>query len=78
MAKLVQGRTLIVIAHRLSTIVDADKIFVINNGNLEACGTQDELLKNCDLYRKMWEAHSMAKDIDVDTVSASGLEVANA
>ena len=77
-AKLVQGRTLIVIAHRLSTIVDADKIFVINNGNLEACGTQDELLKNCDLYRKMWEAHSMAKDIDVDTVSASGLEVAHA
>ncbi|MCR5802949.1 MAG: ABC transporter ATP-binding protein/permease [Clostridia bacterium] len=75
-AKLVQGRTLIVIAHRLSTIVDADKIFVINNGNLEACGTQDDLLKNCELYRKMWEAHSMAKDADL--VSASGLEVAHA
>lgn len=63
-AKLVQGRTLIVIAHRLSTIVDADKIFVVNKGNIEACGTQRELLENCELYRKMWEAHSMVRDND--------------
>jgi len=63
-AKLVKGRTLIVIAHRLSTIVDADRIFVIKDGNVEAQGTQEELLKSCDLYRKMWEAHSMAKDSD--------------
>ena len=63
-AKLIQGRTLIVIAHRLSTIVDADKIFVVNKGNIEACGTQQELLANCELYRKMWEAHSMVRDND--------------
>lgn len=63
-AKLIQGRTLIVIAHRLSTIVDADKIFVVNKGNIEACGTQQELLSNCELYRKMWEAHSMVRDND--------------
>lgn len=61
-AKLVKGKTLIVIAHRLSTIVDADKIFVIHQGNVEAVGTQEELLENCELYRKMWEAHSMVKD----------------
>ncbi|MBO4378181.1 MAG: ABC transporter ATP-binding protein [Oscillospiraceae bacterium] len=63
-AKLIQGRTLIVIAHRLSTIVDADKIFVVNKGNIEACGTQQELLDNCELYRNMWEAHSMVRDND--------------
>jgi ATP-binding cassette subfamily B protein len=63
-AKLVQGRTLIVIAHRLSTIVDADKIFVVNKGNIEACGTQQQLLENCELYRKMWAAHSMVRDSD--------------
>ena len=63
-AKLVQSRTLIVIAHRLSTIVDADMIFVVNKGNIEACGTQQELLENCELYRKMWEAHSLVKDSD--------------
>lgn len=72
-AKLVKGKTLIVIAHRLSTIVDADKIFVINNGNVEACGTQDGLLKSCVLYRKMWEAHIMSKDEDAP--DASGQEL---
>ena len=69
-AKLVKGRTLIVIAHRLSTIVDADKIFVINDGRVEASGTQSELLGSCDLYRKMWEAHSMAKDEDKEALNA--------
>lgn len=61
-AKLVQGRTLIVIAHRLSTIMDADKIFVINDGNVEASGTHEELLKKCLLYKVMWDAHSSVKD----------------
>ena len=63
-AKLIKGRTLIVIAHRLSTIVDADKIVVIKDGNVESMGTQEELLKSCDLYRRMWNAHSMFKDED--------------
>jgi ATP-binding cassette subfamily B protein len=74
-ARLVRGKTLIVIAHRLSTIVDADKIFVINNGNVEAAGTQDELLESCELYRKMWEAHTMAKDEDTED---TGKEAVNA
>ena len=69
-AKLVKGRTLIVIAHRLSTIVDADKIFVIKDGKVETQGTQGELLASCDLYRKMWEAHSMAKDSDGEVAYA--------
>ncbi len=73
-AKLVQGRTLIVIAHRLSTIADADKIFVINNGCVEACGTQEELLRSSLLYRKMWEAHTMARDEDTEENAAPGKE----
>ena len=62
-AKLVQGRTLIVIAHRLSTIQTADKIFVINDGNVEAEGSHKELLASSALYRKMWEAHSTVRDV---------------
>ena len=62
-AKLVQGRTLIVIAHRLSTIQTADKIFVINDGNVDAAGSHKELLASSALYRKMWEAHSTVKDV---------------
>ena len=66
-AKLVKGKTLIVIAHRLSTITDADKIFVVNNGKLEAKGTHEQLLESCYLYKNMWLAHSMARDEDTMT-----------
>ena len=69
-ARLVKGSTLIVIAHRLSTIVDADRIFVINDGNVEASGRQEELLGSSELYRRMWEAHSMAKDSDKEAAYA--------
>ncbi len=61
-AQLVMGRTLIAIAHRLSTIQTADRIFVINDGLVEAEGKHEELLDTCGLYRKMWEAHSMVRD----------------
>jgi ATP-binding cassette subfamily B protein len=64
-AKLIAGKTLIVIAHRLSTITSADKIFVINDGNVEAEGTQEELLKESALYKEMWEAHISSKDSEV-------------
>ena len=62
LAKLVQGKTVLVIAHRLSTIADADQIIVVNHGEIEAAGTQDELLKSCPLYKTMWEAHISVKD----------------
>jgi len=61
-AKLAQNKTLIVIAHRLSTIKDVDKIFVINEGRVEAANTHNELLKTCNLYKDMWEAHMEVKD----------------
>ena len=61
-ARLVQGRTLIVIAHRLSTIVDADQIAVVNGGRIEAVGTQAELLQSCPLYQSLWNAHIASRD----------------
>ena len=64
-AKLVKGKTLIVIAHRLSTIATADHIVLINDGVVEAEGTQEELLAKSDLYREMWEAHTSARDTEV-------------
>ncbi|MBP2623086.1 ABC transporter ATP-binding protein [Streptococcus oricebi] len=62
LARLVQGKTLIVIAHRLSTIVTADQIAVIKDGQLEACGKHQELLASCPLYHAMWQAHIAVKD----------------
>ena len=61
-AKLVAGKTLIVIAHRLSTVKDSDQIFVVNDGNVAAHGTYDELLASCPLYKEMWNAHISVKD----------------
>ena len=61
LGRLVRGKTLLVIAHRLSTIADADQIIVVNQGKIEATGTQAELLASCPLYQTMWEAHISVK-----------------
>lgn len=63
-ARLVQGKTIIVIAHRLSTIKDADKIVVVKDGQIEAAGKHEKLRKSCPLYESMWQAHIGAKDGD--------------
>jgi ATP-binding cassette subfamily B protein len=65
-AKLVQGKTLIVIAHRLSTVKDADKLYVIKDGNIDSSGTHQELLEKGGLYKSMWQAHISAKDSEED------------
>ncbi len=64
-AKLISGKTLIVIAHRLSTIATADNIIVINDGRIEANGTQEELLNCSKLYKEMWDAHISSRDSEV-------------
>ncbi len=48
-----QNRTLIVIAHRLSTIQDADKIFVLEEGQVAESGTHDELLSRNGRYSEL-------------------------
>ena len=53
---LVKGRTSIVIAHRLSTIQNADKIMVLEQGEIKEIGTHDELLKKEDgYYKRLYE-----------------------
>ncbi len=61
-AKLVEGKTLIVIAHRLSTVKDADQIYVVSDGRIEESGTHETLLGKHGLYEKMWNAHISIKD----------------
>jgi ATP-binding cassette subfamily B protein len=61
-SKLTAGKTLIVIAHRLSTVMDADKIYVIKDGQIDDAGTHEELLQKHGLYEKMWNAHMEVKD----------------
>lgn len=51
--KLIAGRTSIVIAHRLSTIRKADKIIVLDKGEIKETGTHDELLEKGGFYAKL-------------------------
>ena len=54
-AHLTKGRTTIVIAHRLSTIVNADKIYVIDKGQVIGEGNHDELIKSSKTYKDFYE-----------------------
>jgi ATP-binding cassette, subfamily B, bacterial len=51
--KLMENRTTIIIAHRLSTILHADKIAVLDQGELVATGTHESLLKSSSLYARL-------------------------
>jgi len=53
MNRLMAGRTAIIIAHRISTIINADEIFVLENGKIAQTGTHKDLLKNNVLYREL-------------------------
>ena len=51
---LTKNKTTLVIAHRLSTIIRADKIIIINEGELVESGTHNELLKNSPIYKNLY------------------------
>ena len=49
---LTKNKTTLVIAHRLSTIIRADKIILVNRGEIADFGTHNELLKTSMIYKK--------------------------
>ncbi|MFW9994970.1 MAG: ABC transporter ATP-binding protein [Candidatus Odinarchaeota archaeon] len=56
--KIIVGRTTIIIAHRLSTIRNADRIFVLENGEIVEQGTHDELITSNKLYAALWRVQT--------------------
>lgn len=53
--ELAVGRTTLIIAHRLATIRNADRVVVIENGKIEECGTQEELLAAGGEFARLYE-----------------------
>jgi ATP-binding cassette subfamily B protein len=62
---LISGRTAIVIAHRLSTIRKADKIIVLDKGEIKEIGTHEELLENKGYYHSLYESQFEGRGTEV-------------
>ena len=60
--ELSKGKTLIMIAHRLSTVTGADRIFVLDGGNIAECGSHDELMKTGGIYSKMYNEYTRSAE----------------
>lgn len=65
--RLSKGKTVIMIAHRLTTIKNADRIFVLREGNVEETGTHDSLVAQNGLYAKMWQDYQTSVSWKVGT-----------
>ena len=59
-AELTKHSTVIMIAHRLSTVRGADKIYVLDHGEIAEQGTHDELIAKDGLYSEMWKEYQSA------------------
>lgn len=62
--KITKNRTSIIIAHRLSTIVNADKIIVMNHGQIVEEGSHDDLLKRNGYYAKLYHAQLLKDSVE--------------
>lgn len=63
--KNIGDATVIMVAQRISTIVDADRILVVDDGQIVGNGTHEELLKSCSLYREIAEIQ-LGKEADLN------------
>lgn len=77
LARLKQGRTTVVIAHRLSTIVDADTIFVMEDGRVVETGAHNELLARGGAYKRLYTMQFAGEDVgDPQSVADPGPQAA--
>jgi len=58
LARVAHNRTVVVIAHRLSTIRHADRIYVVNAGEIVESGTHDELVDHPGIYHSLWSVQT--------------------
>ncbi len=63
-AEEIPDTTKFIIAQRISSIEDADKILVMDGGEIAAMGTHEELLETCDIYREIYESQTKGGNDD--------------
>ena len=61
-----KGSTMLIVAQRISTIMNADKIVVLDDGNVVGTGTHQELLKSCDVYREIALSQLSKEELDYE------------
>lgn len=59
--KLIENKTVVIISHRLKSVENADKIAVIDDGRVEACGKHKELLTSSKIYKNLVEKARLAE-----------------
>lgn len=64
MREYIPDTTKIIIAQRVASVEDADKIIVMNNGNIVGIGTHKELMANNEIYREVYESQNKVGDKD--------------
>lgn len=74
LARLLEGRTGIVIAHRLATIRGADRIIVLQNGEIIETGNHDELIAHGGLYARLYSMNYASFDDIPDELIAEAME----
>ena len=74
LARLLEGRTGIVIAHRLATIRGADRIIVLQNGEIIETGNHDELIAHRGLYARLYSMNYASFDDIPDELITEAME----
>lgn len=71
--KLDKNMTTIIIAQRISSVMDCDKIVVLDDGKINAVGTHEQLLENCEIYREVYNSQQNGTaDQDGEPVQQGG------
>jgi ATP-binding cassette subfamily B protein len=75
---LVRGRTTIAIAHRLSTLRQADRLVVMDRGQIVEIGSHDDLMAREGHYYRLYQAQARNVDVDIDDLQREDEEVVDA
>ncbi len=72
--KEIPGTTKIIIAQRVASVEEADKIIVMEGGKIAACGTHEELMRQSEIYREVYESQTRGKNAAEEAQNTHGAE----